>query len=77
MMRAFYRRRGQSGGRWRLAAGRPTTTVAGPYHGNVRSKVYHAPGCADYNCKNCTLVFTTKADAEKAGYRAHAACVAR
>ncbi len=34
-----------------------TTPVAttGPYHGNSRSKVYHAAGCQYYDCKNCTV----------------------
>jgi hypothetical protein len=46
-----------------------------PFHGNVRSKVYHAPGCANYNCPNCTAIFHTKEEAEKAGYRPDKACV--
>ncbi len=60
-----------------VTAGRATGTGAGPYHGNVRSKVYHAPGCSNYDCKNCTAVFAMMAEAEKAGYRADAACVRR
>ena len=48
--------------------------VAGPYHGNVKSLALHAPGCRDYNCKNCTIVFTSLAQAQSAGYRPHA-CV--
>ncbi|WP_368860802.1 thermonuclease family protein [Desulforhabdus sp. TSK] len=45
------------------------------YHGNVRSHVFHGPGCKDYDCKNCTQVFTSKEEAMKAGYRPHSACV--
>jgi len=41
------------------------------YHGNKGSKVFHAPGCKDYNCKNCTEKFASKEDAVKAGYKAH------
>ncbi|GEM_PF-3325937 len=41
------------------------------YHGNKNSKVYHAPGCKDYDCKNCTEKFASKEDAVKAGYKAH------
>jgi hypothetical protein len=59
------------------ASARATASGAGPYHGNIRSKVYHAPGCPNYDCTNCTAVFATTAEAEKAGYRAHAACVRR
>ena len=47
----------------------------GPFHGNVRSKVFHAPGCQHYECPNCRTVFTSIADAEAAGYHRHAACV--
>ena len=50
-------------------------SAAGPYHGNVSSHVYHAPGCRDYNCRNCTQVFPTRQAAEAAGYRPHAECV--
>jgi len=41
------------------------------YHGNKTSKVYHAPGCKDYDCKNCTEKLASKEDAVKAGYKAH------
>ena len=50
---------------------------AGPFHGNVNSHVFHAPGCKDYACKNCTAEFATYAAAVAAGYRPHAACVKR
>lgn len=40
------------------------------YHGNTKSKVFHAPGCKDYNCKNCSEKFASKDDALKAGYKA-------
>jgi hypothetical protein len=48
---------------------------AGPYHGNVSSRVYHAVGCPDYNCRNCTHVFSSRREAEAAGYRPHNTCV--
>lgn len=53
----------------------PAQASAGPYHGNVSSHVYHQAGCKDYNCRNCTQVFATAAQAEAAGYRPHTACV--
>ncbi len=44
------------------------------YHGNVRSKVFHRPGCKDYNCLNCTARFSTREDALDAGYRPCGGC---
>jgi len=58
-------------------AGAASAADSGPYHGNARSLVYHGPGCRDYNCKNCTVVFESREAAEKAGFRPHAACVRR
>lgn len=49
--------------------------VSGPFHGNVWSHVYHAPGCRDYDCPNCWQVFASREQAEAAGYTPHAACV--
>lgn len=57
------------------ASARPLGDQVGEFHGNVRSHVYHAPGCQHYNCKNCTAVFESREAAEAAGYRAHSACV--
>ena len=48
---------------------------SGRYHGNVRSHVFHAPGCQHYNCKNCVKLFRSKDEAIKAGYRPHRSCV--
>ena len=59
------------------ARGTTASRTTGPFHGNVSSRVYHAPGCRDYNCKHCTQVFATRQAAEAAGYRAHAECVQR
>ncbi len=50
------------------------TAVAGPFHGNVQSHVFHAPGCPNYNCKNCTAVFATRADAVAHGYKPAGDC---
>jgi hypothetical protein len=41
----------------------------GVYHGNRKSKVFHASHYRYYNCKNCTAVFQSREDAIKAGYR--------
>jgi len=47
----------------------------GVFHGNSRSQVFHAQGCKDFNCKNCTVIFQTKEEAIKAGFRPHNQCV--
>ncbi|MDO9567244.1 MAG: thermonuclease family protein [Candidatus Desulfaltia sp.] len=38
------------------------------YHGNMKSKVLHAPGCRYYDCKNCTAVFNNREEAIRLGY---------
>lgn len=38
-------------------------------HGNVKSGIFHGPGCRYYNCKNCTVVFMGREEAINAGYR--------
>lgn len=58
----------------RPAPRREATQVKGPLHGNERSRVYHAPGCRDYDCKRCTARFATKAAAERAGFRPCGRC---
>jgi len=39
------------------------------FHGNVRSKIFHAPSCRYYNCKNCTRLFSSREEAIAAGFR--------
>ena len=38
-------------------------------HGNVKSKMFHAPGCRYHNCKKCTAVFNSRREAIRLGYR--------
>ena len=45
------------------------TALAGDYHGNRNSFVFHDSGCMHYNCKNCTRIFKERAEAIDAGYR--------
>nr|BDD45870.1 hypothetical protein 19 [Desulfobulbaceae bacterium] len=52
-----------------------TLPTSGGYHGNVKSKVFHAPGCQHYNCKNCTESFFSLGAAKSEGYRPHKQCV--
>jgi len=47
----------------------------GKYHGNVKSHVFHAPGCQHYDCKNCIKGFDSFDEAIRAGYRPHQQCV--
>jgi endonuclease YncB( thermonuclease family) len=46
----------------------------GVFHGNRRSFVYHRPGCINYRCPNCTREFTTREEAEAAGFRPGGCC---
>ncbi len=49
--------------------------VAGPFHGNSSSHVFHAPTCTNYNCRNCSVVFATGAEAEAAGFKPAGDCL--
>jgi len=55
----------------------PAVSTSGPFHGNVNTRTFHAPGCANYACKNCTAVFATREAAVAAGYRPHVECAGR
>ncbi len=50
-------------------------SATGPFHGNVRSRVFHRPGCPNYDCKNCTQMFRTKEEALAAGFRPAGDCL--
>ena len=46
----------------------PSSTISkAKVHVNIKSMVYHLPGCKNYNCKNCTLELTEN-EAIKKGY---------
>ena len=57
---------------WAYRAG--TVISSGPYHGNARSKVYHAAGCQHYDCKNCTVQLASADEAKHLGFRPHESC---
>ena len=59
----------------RDAVSSKTALTEGKYHGNVKSHVFHAPGCRHYNCKNCVQGFDSINEAIGAGYRPHKQCV--
>ena len=48
--------------------------VSGLYHGNVKSHVFHRPGCRYYNCRDCTAIFRSREEAIKAGYKPCKVC---
>ena len=52
----------------------PAVSSGTIYHGNRRSKVFHAPWCQHYTCKNCTVIFNSRDDAVRAGYRPGGNC---
>ena len=57
-----------------LARVRDDPFPSGSSTGNVSSRIYHAPGCRYYNCKNCTREFRSKEEADCAGYRGCKIC---
>ena len=54
----------------------PVTSAAESvvYHGNVKSKIFHKPGCRHYHCNACTKRFSSRGDAIAAGYRPCKVC---
>ncbi len=65
-----------------MRSGTPASSTKGShtastsiFHGNLRSHVFHGPGCRHYNCKNCKKSFSSKTEALNAGYRPHSQCV--
>lgn len=47
------------------------------YRGNVRSLLYHGSSCPNANCRHCTRLFATEAEARLAGYKPAGDCVGR
>ena len=44
------------------------------FHGNVKSHVFHRPGCQHYYCKHCVAEFPSREAAIKAGFRPCGVC---
>lgn len=58
------------------SASRATSTPLTPgFIGNTRSRVYHSPACRNATCKNCSLKFATRGEAEAAGFRPARDCI--
>jgi len=49
----------------------PTEATKIWYHGNLRSKVFHAPGCSQYNCRKCKALLGSMEQAKQNGFRPH------
>jgi hypothetical protein len=45
------------------------------FHGNTSSRVYHAPFCPNYNCRNGTRPFASAQEAQAAGFRPAGDCL--
>ena len=43
-------------------------------HGNAKSYICHNSSCRYYNCKNCVVIFSSRKEAEEAGFRACKVC---
>jgi endonuclease YncB( thermonuclease family) len=43
--------------------------------GNTSSKVYHLPTCPNAACKSCTRTFTSRSEADAAGFRPAGDCI--
>lgn len=53
----------------------PTRIRDGVFHGNRRSHSYHSANCEYFDCRNCTIEFASRYEAEKRGFRPHWACI--
>ena len=78
--------RAAGAGFWASGAARPrcaaVSTAPGPepakssgFVGNVSSRLFHALTCRNAGCKNCTRRFSSREEAEAAGYRAARDCL--
>ena len=57
---------------------RPLEDVENPstvsFRGNTSNRVYHTSSCPNSNCRNCTRVFASEAEAKAAGFRPAGDC---
>lgn len=51
-----------------------TAAFAATYRGNTQSRVFHQSTCRYYTCKNCTVEFSSSAEAIERGYRPCGVC---
>lgn len=50
------------------AAAQPAPAAQPVYHGNLKSKKFHRPGCRYHACPHCQAVFHSREQALAAGY---------
>lgn len=53
----------------------PTRAVTSAYSGNAKTRVFHASGCRYFNCKSCTVRFTSAEEARSSGYKPCKRCI--
>ena len=46
----------------------PAANGSPVFHGNIKIKKFHRPGCRYYRCKNCVVIFAARSEALQAGY---------
>ena len=66
-----------SGARRDGATSRAPANTAPSFRGNTASGLYHAPSCPNYNCRNCTRLFASEAEARAAGFKPAGDCLKR
>ena len=63
---------------WNFRRGEPDTADSGSvraqFSGNAKSQVFHRQNCKHYACKNCTVKFSSRDEAVKAGYKPCGLC---
>jgi endonuclease YncB( thermonuclease family) len=52
----------------------PRREAGAAFHGNVSTHLYHTAACPNFNCRNCTRVFSTEAEAQAAGFKPAGDC---
>ena len=67
-------RRKAKGGAKNTSKIKKAPVSAGAYHGNAGSHTFHQPGCRYYNCKSCTVMFGSREEAIKAGFKPCGIC---
>ena len=55
----------------------PVAPVAPGFRGNVDSRLYHLSSCRNANCRNCTRLFASEAEARMAGFKPAGDCAGR
>jgi len=53
----------------------PPELRTAPFHGNRKSRYYHAATCTSYRCPNCVVTLSSRVEAESRGFRPHWDCI--